>query len=503
MSSHSTNNVRLSFGFLLAAVGLVGLGLIFVLHGVLNPDEGFYLAAARFVADGKLPYRDFGYTQGPVLPYVNQLWLHVYGFSLGGQRLASFTWTLLAAGAGALWLGKKGPRGAATAFLVLLLGAPLWLAFSVEGKTYGFAGLMVLVGAIAVVAEGRWVLRWGIFLVAAILGMGARYPMAGFFLPAGVGLLVLAPDRRSRIGGGLIAALVLAGGLAIFVRGGNGDRFFFWTIGFHRASTFRIPVWRHFTDCFRFAPALWISTAVTVWSLRRRLRSLGSPAEGGEPADATREKHATQSHVVVLVGLLIALVTNLSASTTYAEYVFPFFPAMALVVAPLMATASARLSRPWIASAGLLALAAGWNYPPEFSRDLLAHAAQAESFLRASVPAGATVACSMPEIPIAAGCQVPLSMAMGKFGITDGSADKAESRRMLTPAVLRTVLEDPSTKAFVGSSAYNWNFFWSLPSYRVLSAEARAALWVTLREHYAPAFMNAEYVVYLRKKRTE
>ena len=38
--------------------------------GALNQDEGWYLYAAQLVGAGKLPYRDFFFTQGPALPIV-------------------------------------------------------------------------------------------------------------------------------------------------------------------------------------------------------------------------------------------------------------------------------------------------------------------------------------------------------------------------------------------------------------------------------------------------
>ena len=48
------------------------------LFGNLNQDEGWYLYAAQRVAEGAMPYRDFFFTQGPVMPYVygalEQVW---------------------------------------------------------------------------------------------------------------------------------------------------------------------------------------------------------------------------------------------------------------------------------------------------------------------------------------------------------------------------------------------------------------------------------------------
>ncbi len=39
-------------------------------YGELNQDEGWYLYAARMVSEGQMPYRDFAFTQGPVMALV-------------------------------------------------------------------------------------------------------------------------------------------------------------------------------------------------------------------------------------------------------------------------------------------------------------------------------------------------------------------------------------------------------------------------------------------------
>src|SRR5258708_6936446 len=53
-----------------AVILAAALGLLFVVRGELNADEGWYLYASRLVYRGQLPYRDFSFTQMPLLPYV-------------------------------------------------------------------------------------------------------------------------------------------------------------------------------------------------------------------------------------------------------------------------------------------------------------------------------------------------------------------------------------------------------------------------------------------------
>jgi hypothetical protein len=75
---------------------VVGIHLVsacwHVLYGGMNSDEGFYAIAARSVWQGDLPYRDFGHTQMPLLPYINGLMMQFTGFGLFEQRAINGLW---------------------------------------------------------------------------------------------------------------------------------------------------------------------------------------------------------------------------------------------------------------------------------------------------------------------------------------------------------------------------------------------------------------------------
>ena len=59
--------------WLLAIGAAACMSFFAVWWGGLNQDEGWYLYAAQLVHDGKLPYRDFFFTQGPTMPFVYSL----------------------------------------------------------------------------------------------------------------------------------------------------------------------------------------------------------------------------------------------------------------------------------------------------------------------------------------------------------------------------------------------------------------------------------------------
>ena len=132
----------------LAAAALAAANVWF---GPLNHDEGWYLLAAQNVARGMRPYRDFLYTQGPVMP-------SVYGFLSGlwspagvlGGRVLTALLGLFAAGlfsaAAAEIAGKIRPGAARPAgffAFVLLALSPDWAYFSSIPKTYALGAFFL------------------------------------------------------------------------------------------------------------------------------------------------------------------------------------------------------------------------------------------------------------------------------------------------------------------------------------------------------------------------
>ncbi len=120
--------------------------------GALNQDEGWYLYAANLVADGQSPYRDFFFTQGPVLP-------EIYSFFTGlwksGGLLAARVFNLVLGLAGVLLfcamasrLEERPDRKGWTSLVVFfLLATNLYhLYYLAIPKSYALASLFVALG---------------------------------------------------------------------------------------------------------------------------------------------------------------------------------------------------------------------------------------------------------------------------------------------------------------------------------------------------------------------
>ncbi len=171
-----------------------------IVLGNLNLDEGWYLQAAANVAAGKIPYRDFFFTQAPLLPRVYGLLRPLWAPAgvLGG-RIVTAILGLFAAlhAAAAVRLLVPAPRRFAASFTVFaLLACNVYHSyFTVIPKTYALAsfcltlGLAVLIRAHGERGRNACVLAatGGFWLAAAAstrLSLGVALPITGLWLLA-------------------------------------------------------------------------------------------------------------------------------------------------------------------------------------------------------------------------------------------------------------------------------------------------------------------------------
>ena len=207
---------------LLALFGLACLGAAAVWIGGLNQDEGWYLYAANLVAEGKMPYRDFFYTQGPMLPIVYSAFTWIWkSFGILGARvftLAIGVFGILLAAALARRLAPDGRRGEAAIATLLLLGSNLYHVYYVTiPKTYALAALFVMAGFLFIdLAQDAWKRSRGGFLWSFVSGLslafasGTRISLGVILCVVGTFLLVAAVRGHHR----RVFAGFVAGGFA-------------------------------------------------------------------------------------------------------------------------------------------------------------------------------------------------------------------------------------------------------------------------------------------------
>lgn len=142
---------RLFFPALLVGCALLAANMIL---GDLNQDEGWYLYAARLVHDGEVPYRDFAYTQAPVLPFVYAIPAPLVGrYGLIAGRFFTAVLGLAGALVAAALAARLAPQGrrsetAVLAFVLIMINV-YQAYFCAVVKTYSLAGLFLVSGFLA------------------------------------------------------------------------------------------------------------------------------------------------------------------------------------------------------------------------------------------------------------------------------------------------------------------------------------------------------------------
>ncbi len=176
------------------------LGTANLILGDLNQDEGWYLYAATKVSEGRLPYRDYAFTQGPMLPLVYSLATPVItSHGVAGGRaitwLIGFGAALFAAGAAR----RLGGRAAGIIAFALIMLNVYQGYFTTVVKTYALCSFFLAAG---VYFLSRWI--------------GRRQP--GWLVATGV---VFALAAGTRISTGIVLAVV---GLWLLVQPGRWGR---------------------------------------------------------------------------------------------------------------------------------------------------------------------------------------------------------------------------------------------------------------------------------------
>ena len=183
---------------------MLAIGAFFVLGGAsvwmggLNQDEGWYLYAAQLVGEGQMPYRDFFYTQGPLLPIVYSAFAGIWhAFGLLGARLLTLalgTASLVFSAALARRLVEdERLRNSAALAVFLLLGSNLYhLYYLTIPKTYALAGLFVAMGfyLLSVAVERRaWFASFAglslAFAAGTRISLGLLLCVVGLYLLVG------------------------------------------------------------------------------------------------------------------------------------------------------------------------------------------------------------------------------------------------------------------------------------------------------------------------------
>lgn len=342
------------FALLLAvAVCWLVLSALNLWMGELNQDEGWYLYAAKRITEGRLPYRDFAFTQPPLLPVVYSWafnWVGRFGL-LGGRVL---TWLFGALGMlSSIWLAmRSGPRSAQRltgGLACILIAMNVYQSyFTTVVKTYALAGFCLSLGLTMLSFVGkhkgfRAAVAAGFLLACAAatrITLGAALALGGFYL--------LFCRRRLRawawVDYGLGGLLGLGLTLLPFMAMGR-DGFRFGILEYHslRESGSVLVQLAYKTGCLSRLVQAYFPAAVGFFAVLilafRFLARRGQPPDGAEttaagapPEDVGPRFNAFLWVVAGAVGLI-----HLAAPFPYDDYQVPVYPVFCAALSATLA----------------------------------------------------------------------------------------------------------------------------------------------------------------------
>ncbi len=217
----------------------IGISTFYYHAGRLFLDSGFYLNATRSVLEGKIPYRDFFFVQGPVYPYLYALLLMPFGVSVLSSSVVSIVFGGLALLLAILLAHRLGGPFAAIATGIALTLAPIHIYSFASIKLYALAGFFFTL-AMYLLSFQTSTTCLALGSIAAVLAAGTRLTL----LPGSAFLVLVAgilgyrnrPGFRTTavvFGAALLSALCLSGPfLAI-----DSDALIYNLIGIHTSAS--------------------------------------------------------------------------------------------------------------------------------------------------------------------------------------------------------------------------------------------------------------------------
>ena len=494
----------------------VFLGGMNLYWGDLNQDEGWYLYAARQIAEGHVVFRDFAFSQGPVFPLVYSLansWVDRWG--IAGGRLFTALLGLVAACLGAAVAARTAPArwGRAAALLAFILaGVSVYQSyFTTIVKTYALCSAFLMAGVLALCAVrgrhgGAAAMASGLLIA---LAAGTRIS-TGIALPVIFIYLIL---RRREVGdsrwflfgaGGAVGLLLWSLPFVVVAP----EAFRFWMLEYHTARSvgglvpllvFKVGFVSRLLQAFFVPLCLWV--AVVLVKLLR-------PGTTGMVA---APDHVPSGLRGVLWTVLAAItLVHFSAPFPYEDYqvaVMPLFAAvlggaMCAVIAGFTEGRDGALAVSWtrwlLAMVLLASAAASFSSPINQNwviagRDRIWWKLRKEAPLKVlhdvslwigkQVPVGECMLLTQDTyIAVESGLTVPQGLEMGPFSyFPDMPRERAEKLRVLNREMLEELLRTApaSMAAFSG-----YGLAIRAPEVSQLSADEQMTLWTLVGENY-------------------
>ena len=459
-------------------------------YGGLNQDEGWYLYAAQMVRAGKMPYRDFFFTQGPALPFVYSalagLWAPDALLSgLLGGRVVTFLLGLFSTACAVGLVRRLVPedrRGRASLIVFALLACNIYhVYFTTIPKTYALGSLFVMAGFLLLACRSPFAAFAGGLSLA--FATGTRISLILILPVVGVTLLVRFRAFRWRF-----LWFGLGGALGLFLTYG-----LFALDPVSRASL--LAAQSYHAARGGFDPFFAIGS---VSRLSRGYAALGMVLFGvlmtRRPAPTEPRLPIEQSTILWMLGLSFAAVflLQISAPFPYDDYQVPIMGMLTVLISSWYCR---RGGAAWFAvlAAGLVSFTAPqlqkwttyapdrfWSQKREMTE--LAKLRQVGGIINALDPDGTDILTQDLYLAVETGRTVPPGLEMGPFSyFPEMSTEDARAVHVLNRELMENLLESAPCRV---AACSDYAFAISAPQCSETPREEQMGLFRRLKRHY-------------------
>jgi hypothetical protein len=485
------------FGLLRLIGAVIGLAVVLGAYsflasyyretGMMAPDESFYAVAARAVIDGELPYRDFAYTQMPILPYLNGLILDLVGFGMDSHRLVNAVWgglglVILMAGV----FFRTGRVEAAVVTGYVLAMSPRWVSLQALGVWCGPTGALLNLATAAVLWPGCVWRRAAIFAIAGVAAIGCRLSCAPMVAVLALPLLIETGGLKRALS--LLQGFVVLGAVALlpFVLS-NSENFFFHTWSFHVESGVERNFQAQAMQWWNVAPVGLMVFAIGLFGLPRLIKS----------------RRAVE--IALLAAALVGVTTPMIPEGAWGVYIAAAVPlAVAGGVCSLSYIGGAE-QNPfrqviWVLPALSLLLV----LPFEVTEGAATEPEEVGAFIRDEVEDGPLLT-GVGVVAVEAGREVIAGTEMGAFSALhprDAALARRAKMTTLVDLTERVLDQEPAAivKLIDPEPWIVWNFRWALPSLDTQPLRAIYAYEDAISECYEPVWATQTMEVLVRRQ---
>ncbi len=471
--------VCIAGGFVLVLGVYFAFVFYYLHHSVMSPDESFYAMAAVRVLEGELPYRDFGYTQMPLLPYINGALMKLVGFGFVEQRAINLTWgaigLLAIIFAVRRRLGKWEPGFAAA---LLVAAAPHWTVLQAMGVAHGAAGCFLVIAASCGIVPMSWTRRAALVGLFGALSVGCRLSVA----PA-VAILCMIPVFEAKGFKCRLIALAIPLSLTatiigpFFLAAPDNGLFYVWE--YHVSSRYLPRALPRALEWWRTAPA-----AIAILA-------------AGLAASGRIVRRRNYAELALLSAALLGVAAPMVLKSAYGNYITPVLPVAAM--AGVVAVWRAGLPMRWPIKNIVWALPALSLLQPLPAVEIKPAAVsirEVADFISEHVPPGPLLT-PLPIIAIEAGRDVIPGTEMGVFSVMHPrDLVRARDLNLVTLPNLKDLInrQVPAAMVRLKGDSY-WNFAWQVPAIDLQPSAAYLEFVQAGAKLYQDVYVGKDFVV--------